>query len=445
MRLRLVRKDLAIEAGCEGNRGPSVAMKPIRLPISPLHWLALLCLSVWSGAARAELKVSSDFEGGSGVVEKLDPEARVVQLMPGGDPQRGWPCWWFVRVDGLGKDEKLTINLGGSTRPARNNGQDTGKPIAAGWAQPMRAAVSSDREHWAQSEPGRREKNRLLYQVTGTGGPLWIAWGPPFTPQDTEALIGRMEKALSAAKGFELSQTNEKRPVRGVRVNESTAAAPRGVWVQARQHAWESGGSWVARGFAEWLASDDAEARWVRANAEVVIVPIMDVDNVVTGNGGKEAAPRDHNRDWDDHPIHPEVTAAQQRLREWAGAGRLDLFLELHNPGYSDLRPFFFAGPEDLLAAVGQQNRADFLKLAVKHVSDPLAVEDKIRITGPSYHPLWRQISTQWVTDHGNPQTVAMCLETAWNTAHSNTEGYLTVGRQLGLTIAEYLREHPKP
>jgi hypothetical protein len=395
--------------------------------------------------AAADLRVSADFEGGSAIVESVDQDKRVVRLMPGGDPQRGWPCWWFVRVDGLEKDERMTLDLGGSDRPARNNGKDTGKPLAANWAMPVKAAVSSDREKWMKSAPGKREKGRMLYEITGTGGPMWIAWGPPFTPSDTDALLTQMEKRLSSAKSFELAQTREKRPVRGLRVSEGEGAARRGVWVQARQHAWESGASWVARGFAEWLASDDADARWLRANAEVVIVPIMDVDNVATGNGGKEAAPRDHNRDWDDQPIHPEVAAAQQQLRAWAKEGRLDVFLELHNPGYADLRPFFFAGPEDLLPAAARANRADFLKLACRHIAEPLALEDKIRITGPEYHPLWRQISTQWVTEHGNPQTFAGCLETSWNTPQSNTEGYRTVGRQLGQTVAEYLRTHPKP
>jgi hypothetical protein len=119
----------------------------------------------------------------------------------------------------------------------------------------------------------------------------------------------------------------------------------------------------------------------------------MDVDRVTTGDGGKESAPRDHNRDWDDQPVYPEVAAAQQRLREWAAAGRLDVFLELHNPGFADPRPFFFAGPEDLLADAGRRNRADFLALAHQHISDPLALEENARITGPGYHPLWKQIT----------------------------------------------------
>ena len=37
-----------------------------------------------------------------------------------------------------------------------------------------------------------------------------------------------------------------------------------GVWIQARQHAWETGGSWVSRGLIEWLVSDDPRAETLR-------------------------------------------------------------------------------------------------------------------------------------------------------------------------------------
>jgi hypothetical protein len=80
------------------------------------------------------------------------------------------------------------------------------------------------------------------------------------------------------------------------------------------------------------------------------------------------------------------------------------------------------------------------LTAAVSQINGPLAVEKKVRTTGASYHPLYKQISGMWVGDHGNPDTVAACLETSWNTPHSTTEGYRTVGKQLGEAVAAYMR-----
>lgn len=391
---------------------------------------------------QAGISVSTDFEGGSAIIESIDTESRIVRFMPGGDPQRGWPCWWYLRVDGLPAGESMKLELHGSDKPARDNGENTGKPLSPNWAMPARATFSSDGETWSHSEPGAREAAKITYEITGTGTPLWIAWGPPFTSRDTESLLIEAEKTLPrAAKAFELARSREGRPVRGLVVSEPPdGKAKRGVWIQARQHAWESGASWVARGFTEWLVSDDTDACWLRIHGEVTIIPVMDVDNVATGNGGKEAAPRDHNRDWDEMPVYPEVSAAQERLLSLAGENRLAVFLDLHNPGANDARPFFFLGPPELLAESGRLNRERFLAASVKHIDGPLTLDPKPRVTGQGYHPLWKQISGQWVTEHGNPDTMAACLETSWNTRHSTTDGYREVGRQLGRAVVELLR-----
>lgn len=405
-----------------------------------LHVLALLAVV----HATAEVKVSTDFEGGSATIEKVDEAARIIRFMPGGDPQRGWPCWWYVKIDGMAKGETWTVNLGGSDKPARNNGVETNQPLNAGWALPVQAAISNDDVTWAQTAPGRKEGARMLYQIKGTGAPIWLAWGPPFTPNDTDALLARAVKALPGASIIEIARTREGRPVRALHLAETRESKAPALWIQARQHAWESGASWVAHGLVEWIISSDAEAVALRSKTEIMVVPIMDVDNVATGNGGKEANPRDHNRDWADTPVYPEVAAAQLRLRALVKEERLALFLDLHNPAAGDLRPFFFTGPEELLSPEGKARRTEFLAAAAARITGPLPLDPKIRTTGASYHPLFRQISGNWVDAHGNPNTVAACLETSWNTPNSTTEGYSIVGRQLAQAIADYMRKQGK-
>ena len=43
----------------------------------------------------------------------------------------------------------------------------------------------------------------------------------------------------------------------------------------------------------------------------------------------------------------------------------------------------------------------------------------------------------------GVDEAVSLTLETAWNTEHSNPEGYRRLGEQLGQAIARYLRDKP--
>jgi hypothetical protein len=170
----------------------------------------------------------------------------------------------------------------------------------------------------------------------------------------------------------------------------------------------------------------------------------MDVDNTATGNGGKEALPQDHNRDWTEKPNWNEVAAAQRHIKGLAAEGRLDVFMDLHNPAPRDLKAFFYAGPDDMLAERARENWKLFLQLAQENISPVMPMLDAPKITGSSYHPLWRQISRNWVQLNGNPQTVSACLETPWNTERSHVEGYKAVGAAVGTTLHSYLRAQPK-
>jgi hypothetical protein len=389
--------------------------------------------------------VTTDFEGGSARILEIDHPRNTIRFMPGGQADRGWACWWALRVDDVEPGQRLTLELNASDEPARNTGQPTGEPLDASWAMADRASLSTDGQSWKHSAPGRRNGNRMTYQVVAEGSSLWVAWGPLFTPTTTRDLLSAARDKLPGASQFELAKSREGRSVLGLHVRAGELAGERpAIWIQARQHAWESGSSWVARGLVEWLTAQSEPARWLVANAEIIVIPIMDVDNVSTGDGGKEANPRDHNRDWDDAPVYSAVAEAQKRLLEWTAQGRLDVFIDLHNPAPRDARPFFYCGPPELLTDLGRENQALFLTVAQQHINGPLPVDPQPRITGPSYHPLWRKISGQWVSEHGNPHTLAVCLETSWNTPNSTTENYRTVGSQLGESVVQYLQRRKK-
>lgn len=403
----------------------------------------IFCAWLVASVAGAELSVVTDFEGGSARVLSIDQQTKTIRFMPAGDPARGWPCWWYLRVNGVEAGSTLHFEIAGSDRPMPQGG---GKPLAASWATPVRAAVSFDGQTWQHTEPGEKRPDGKAWSVQATGSSVWLAWGPPFTPHDASAFISQFVAAHPFVEAFTLAKSREGRDAPALRIHEGGAPGPEtfGVWVEARQHAWESGGSWVCRGFTEWLAGDDEGARWLRQHAEVFIVPIMDIDHVATGDGGKDALPQDHNRDWSDAPHWPEVAAAQKRLLALSAEKRLDVFLDLHDPAPGDTMSYFFTGEDSLLSEVGLQRRERFLARAKEHLTGPIPYDPKTRASGKGYHPLWRQISNNWVVVHGQPHTLAVCLETAFNTPASTVDGYLTTGRQLAAAVATYLQENPR-
>jgi hypothetical protein len=407
--------------------------------------VAFVVLALIAPALRAEITVSTDFEGGSAKVVAIDQRTRTVRITPGGDPARGWPCWWYVRIDGLAEGDTLSLEVAPVDALLVGPGKNRGKPLAAAWCQPERAAVSHDGSTWRHTDAGRPAGGAMSYTVQSRGESVWLAWGPPFTPRDSARLVESLAQECRGAEALELCRSNGGRPCPAVRIasGDRPVETRPAIWIQARQHAWESGSSWVCRGLAEWLASGDPRAEALRERAEITIVPIMDIDNTATGNGGKECLPQDHNRDWTDQPHHAEVAAAQKQLRKLAAEKRLALFVDLHNPGPSDKQPFFYCCPEDSLSDAGRENLDRFLTLCRGEISGPLALADKPRTSGASYDPLWKQMSKNWVAAHAPPHAVAVTLETTWNTEHSTVDGYLRVGEQLGRAIPRYLKPDP--
>jgi hypothetical protein len=371
------------------------------------------------------LVVTTDFAGGSAVVQQIDQEQRLVRILPAAHQDRGWVCWWYFHLTGIEPGETITLDVGEGT-----------------WATPDRAAYSVDQQTWRQTEPGKREGKRIVYRQRIDAREAWFAWGPPFVPADAQRLVDESAARCQHAKAFELCRTREDRPVPALRVTQpgTPDAEKRGVWIQARQHAWESGSSWVCQGFTEWLTSDDERAESLRRQAVVTIVPIMDVDNVAIGAGGKNQKPQDHNRDWSDEPHWNSVAAAQREIVRPNENGQFDLFVDLHNPGANDKHPYFYVAPRDLLSELGRRNFAEFVTAAKTEITGPLKFLGETRESGANYDPAWEQISKNWVTRHTRDHVVAVTLETAWNTPHSTTDNYRRVGRELGLAIERYFR-----
>jgi Zinc carboxypeptidase/Cytosolic carboxypeptidase N-terminal domain len=389
------------------------------------------------------LMVESDFEGASVAGVEIDESARSVSFMPGGDPQRGWPCWWYFRIGDITPGEKITLRLRGSTAPMPR--MEPRKPLASSWAMPERATFSTDGKTWRHTDLGTPDEETMIYTLKPDSKSVFVAWGPPYTPKTAAEFVRTIAEKSPHAKATELCKSRGGLSVPMLHIQEGERGKEKrfGVWVQARQHAWESGSSWVAQGFAEWLLGDDADAAWLRQHAEIFIVPIMDVDNTATGNGGKDELPQDHNRDWSPQPHWNEVVTAQRMIGEWVKEGRMDVFLDLHNPGPGDKKAFFYALPADLVKEPMLSLRDEFIKLAAARISEVFPMLDQPKYDGPKYHPLWRQMSGTWVSMNGNPHTVGLCLETSWNTPTSTTEGYRAVGSRLAASVCAYLSGRP--
>ncbi|MCX7818376.1 MAG: M14 family zinc carboxypeptidase [Kiritimatiellae bacterium] len=394
-------------------------------------------LAVTVVGATERLTVTDSFPGGSAEVRSLDARTRTIELSPRCHPGRGWPCWWYARVDGTAPGETVTVRVVASQTPYRGTSVLSGR-----WALPNRAVISADNVHWSPTPRGRTGTREVVYTLVSPGERFWIAWGPPFLPAHAEALLMKVSGCVTGSERFVLARTREGRDVPAIRLGQRSGPA---VWVQARQHAWEVGSSWVGAGLLEWAASDEPAAVGLREQAELWFVPIMDVDNVWRGAGGKEAEPRDHNRDWDDSPHYPEVAAAQRHLGELGRTGRLRLFVDLHQPGWEN-QPSFLYGPFNYTNLPTARRAAydRFLQLLSAAATGPLTVSPQYQVASHVGTEEERaRMSRSWVQRHGGPDVVAVTLETRWNLPESTSENYRQLGAALGRAIARFLERAP--
>ena len=387
--------------------------------------ILLLALAPSQGAEpKPDLRVVTDFPGGNANAFLIDQTNRVIHLDPFAYPSKGWDCWWYLKVEGIVPGETITLNVGKSV-----------------WSTPDQCAFSVDNEAWHHTAKGERSRMRIIYQQVVDADHCWFAWGPPFVLNHARALVEQSATRCADAQASTLVTSRAGHAVPLLKVGAVGKSDRPAVWIQARQHAWESGSSWVCRGFMEWLTSDDAEAVALRERAEIWIVPIMDIDSVQMGAGGKDQKPQDHNRDWSDAPHWPEVAAAQQHIKRFDEEGRFQLFVDLHNPGPRDSSPYFYIPPRDNMPEVSGQNLDRFLTLAQDTITGPLAYRGKTIESGAAYDPKnWTRISKNWVEVNTRPNVVAVTLETTWNSPNSTQEHYQRVGRELGKTIEKYLR-----
>ena len=247
-----------------------------------LFFVALMLLGMPLGATAIaddpppKLQVSTDFPNASGEVEAIDQQARLIKVHPATHPGHGWDCWWYFSVSGIKPGETISVDLSGDR-----------------FAQADRATFSIDGHTWQQTSVVEKHAARILYRQRIDAAQAWFAWGPPLTSEDAAELVKSIAAKCPHAEAFELCRSHDNGPVWGLKLvplvsdqidtsiaAESFSNHPHGVFVTARQHAWESGGSWVCRGLMEWLASDDLHARELRNTTMFQIVPVMDVDNV---------------------------------------------------------------------------------------------------------------------------------------------------------------------
>ena len=418
----------------------------------PRYYRALpLCaciLLVWATAVRAEITVSTDFEGGSAKIVSVDQATKTIRIMPGGDPARGWPCWWYLRVDGLAAGDTLTLEVAASDAPLPPRGKAPSKLLAASWCQPGRATFSIDGKSWRHSEPGQSRDGRMSYAVAAEGKSLWLAWGPPFTPRDSGDLVAVAGRRQALGGTLRAMQIQRRPALSRLALQQGDLPDEKrlGIWIQARQHAWEWAEAGLAaacvrvarrrRSASPWPSARNARScscrSWTSTTRPPATAARRACRRTTIATGPTSPVPcRSGRRPEAAFALGGRESPGPVRRSAQPRPRRQAAFL-LCQPR----RPARRRWPPQSRPLLHHQPRRNHRPVWRSPTSSATS--------GPAYDPLWKQISKTLGRRPGPQFAVAVTLETSWNTPHSTTEGYRTVGRQLAQAIEKYLRDDPR-
>ena len=307
--------------------------------ISRLLWSVLLRWACASSALAQGVTFNLNFEDSSlGQIEVVDATTFRCHVR-GQQDQRGrnrQATWYYFRMDHVvGKD--LTITLTDFV------GEYHDKPGASPAGPDIIPVFSNDGHTWHHfpSTQWDSQKKEITLKFRPERDSIWIAHIPPYTTQDLHRLLADLQDRPTALLET-IGRTAQGRDIPMVTVTNPDVedANKKVVWLQARQHAWEAGTSYVMEGALRFITSDDPAARDLRDKVVFVFTPMVDLDGCATGQVRSNANGYDVNQHWKQvdlrHPeflrLMPEIWYTKKAILARGATGHgIDLMVNMHN------------------------------------------------------------------------------------------------------------------
>ncbi len=304
---------------------------------APSCCLGLLCAGL---LAQEGLPVTFNkaFEDASlGTIEKLDAAAFRLHV-EGQYDERGrnrQTTWFYFRMDHVA-GRALTLTFTDWV------GEYNDKPGACPMGPTLRPVFSYDGETWRHFETVEwdAEKKESTLQFRPERDTVWLAHIPPYPHSRLLRLLGELDRSPHACVEV-IGKTALGRDLHLVTVTnfERPDDAKKTVWLQARQHAWEAGTSFVMEGALRFVTSDDPQARALRDKIVFKFTPMLDPDGCASGKVRFNAHGWDVNRHWDEVDLRdprwlrlmPEIWYAKKAILAAHAARPIDLMVNMHN------------------------------------------------------------------------------------------------------------------
>lgn len=302
-------------------------------------WVGLLCGALTLAAQpQPPVTFNKAFEGASlGKIEKLGDTTFRLHI-EGQSDERGrnrQTTWFYFRMDNIAGRE-LTLTFTDWV------GEYNDKPGACPMGPTLRPVFSYDGETWRHTEAIEwdAEKQESTLKFKPERDTVWLAHIPPYPHSKLLKLLADLDRSPHARVEV-IGRTALGRDLHLVTVTNfgQPDDAKKTVWLQARQHAWEAGTSFVMEGALRFVTSDDAQARALRDKVIFKFTPMLDPDGCALGKVRFNANGWDVNRHWDEVDLRdprwlrlmPEIWYVKKAIFAAHTERPIDLMVNMHN------------------------------------------------------------------------------------------------------------------
>jgi hypothetical protein len=296
-----------------------------------------LTLALIARAESEPLSFNKNFEGGSlGRIEQVADDHFLLHA-EGQQNEQGrnrQPTWYSFRIDhARGRDLTLTLT--------DFIGEYNSKPAVAMNAE-LLPVFSNDGEKWQHFTEGAwdDEKKELILHVKPEADSLYIAHIQPYP----HARLLRLLEELRPRESLRIEVIGKSTLGRDLHLLTVTdwaqTDAEKGcVWLQARQHAWEAGTSYVMEGALRFITSDEPPAQALRRKFVFKFTPMVDPDGAALGKVRFNANGYDVNRHWSEVNLRdpallrlmPEIWYTKKAILFAHAQKPVELLINLHN------------------------------------------------------------------------------------------------------------------
>ena len=200
---------------------------------------------------------------------------------------------------------------------------------------------------WLSLDCVSGQHNVFTYRFDGTKNPEVIfCVGMQYLPRHLEEFLQRHAGNPCLTQSV-LTRSRKNRSVPLLHIEDtSCTGTKKRLYFSSRNHCCEMMATYALEGILETALGEDETGKLFRQHYVIDCVPFADMDGVVDGDQGKNRRPHDHNRDYGNAPIYPEVRAIQELLQQ----APLFFALDLHCPwlyGTANNETIYFPGPEE--------------------------------------------------------------------------------------------------